>query len=76
MSSRHLALSALSIAFLESSDFSGKTVILFATSGGSDFGKTAEELKGSCSPQTIIKEGKVFSANATEADIEAWIKSM
>ena len=30
--------------FLESADFSGKRIILFATSGGSGFGKTAEEL--------------------------------
>lgn len=62
--------------FLESYDFSGKTVILFSTSGGSDFGETVENLKGSCSPKTIIKEGKVFRGNPTEADIEAWVKSM
>ena len=34
--------------FLESSDFSGKTVIPFATSGGSDLGKTASILQKSC----------------------------
>ncbi|MDR2010894.1 MAG: NAD(P)H-dependent oxidoreductase [Bacteroidales bacterium] len=62
--------------FLESYDFSEKTVILFATSGGSGFGKTVEDLKGSCSPKTIIKEGKVFSGHPTETDIEAWVKSM
>ena len=62
--------------FLESYDFSGKTVILFATSGGSGFGKTVENLKGSCSPETIIKEGKVFSGRSTEADIESWVKSL
>lgn len=33
--------------FLESYDFSGKKIILFATSGGSGFGQTAEELKKS-----------------------------
>lgn len=62
--------------FLESYDFSGKTVILFATSGGSGFGKTLENLKGSCSSNTTIKEGKVFIGNPTEADIETWVKSM
>ncbi|MDL2227702.1 NAD(P)H-dependent oxidoreductase [Odoribacter sp. OttesenSCG-928-L07] len=62
--------------FLESYDFSGKTVILFATSGGSSFGKTVENLKGSCSPKTIIKESKVFFGPSTEKEIEAWVKSM
>lgn len=61
--------------FLESYDFAGKTIILFATSGSSGFGKTVENLKGSCSPKAIIKEGKVFSGRATEADIETWAKS-
>ena len=31
--------------FLESYDFSGKTIVLFATSGGRGFGNTVEELK-------------------------------
>ncbi len=34
-------------SFLESYDFSGKRIILFATSGGSGFGKAAAGLKGS-----------------------------
>ena len=42
--------------FLESYDFSGKTIVLFATSGGSGFGNTVAELKGSVSDTTIIKE--------------------
>ncbi|MDR0970367.1 MAG: NAD(P)H-dependent oxidoreductase [Lentimicrobiaceae bacterium] len=71
----HLAPTIIN-TFLESYDFSGKTIILFATSGSSGFGKTVENLKGSCSPKTIIKEGKVFSARSTEADIETWAKSM
>ena len=33
--------------FLESDDFSGKKIKLFATSGGSGFGKTAKELQAS-----------------------------
>ena len=35
--------------FLESYDFSGKKIILFATSGGSKFGNTVAELKPSVS---------------------------
>ena len=41
--------------FLESYDFSGKTIVLFATSGGSGFGNTVAELKGSFSYTTVIK---------------------
>lgn len=44
--------------FLESYDFSGKRIILFATSGSSGFGKTADNLKSSAAASEII-EGKV-----------------
>ena len=44
--------------FLESYDFSGKKIILFATSGGSGFGKTLVNLKSSAVGAEII-EGKV-----------------
>ncbi|SHM71926.1 flavodoxin [Ruminococcus flavefaciens] len=53
--------------FLESYDFSGKRIILFATSGGSGFGKTVENLKVSA-PDSQITEGKV---NPSAKDIEA-----
>jgi flavodoxin len=60
--------------FMESYDFSEKTVILFATSGGSGFGKTVENLKGSCSSTTTIEEGKVFRGHASESEITALIE--
>ncbi len=44
--------------FLESCDLSGKKIILFATSGGSGFGKAAEHLRPSA-PGAEILEGKV-----------------
>jgi len=44
--------------FFESYDFSGKKIVLFATSGGSGFGKTVENLKSSAKGAEII-EGKV-----------------
>ena len=47
--------------FLESYDFSGKTIILFATSGGSGFGRTVDNLKNSVSDSTVIKEGKILN---------------
>lgn len=45
-------------SFLESYDFSGKKVILFATSGGSGFGKAVSNLQPSA-PDAQIIEGKV-----------------
>lgn len=62
--------------FLESYDFSGKTIILFATSGGSDFGKTVEELKCSVSDQTLLKEGILLNGNLSTSSLQTWIKSI
>ena len=42
--------------FLEQYDFSGKKIVLFATSGGSGFGKTASALKNSVSASAQIVE--------------------
>lgn len=61
--------------FLESYDFSEKTVILFATSGGSGFGKTLEELKCSVSYTTTIKEGKLFKGKISKDEIISWAKT-
>ncbi len=62
--------------FLESYDFSGKTIILFATSGGSGFGKTAEKLTDSVSTDTKIIEGKLFNGSLSNQDIKEWIDSI
>ena len=58
--------------FLEAYDFSGKKIVLFATSGGSDFGNTAAELQPSA-PNAEIVETKVLSGIITEAKIKALI---
>ena len=55
--------------FLESYDMSGKTIILFATSGGSGFGKTVETLKCSC-PNSNIMEGKIVKVSSMMEDIQ------
>ena len=62
--------------FLEAHDFSGKKIVLFATSGGSRFGKTAEELKISVDSTTQIVEGKVFKPSVSVADLEKWVKTV
>ena len=62
--------------FLESYDFSGKTIVLFATSGGSGFGNTVAELKGSVSDTTIIKEGKVFNSGVSKDKLVSWVNDL
>ena len=60
--------------FLESYDFAGKKLVLFATSGGSGFGNTVKELKPSA-PEAEIVEGKLLN-RATDKDIDALIKML
>lgn len=61
--------------FLESYDLSGKTIVPFATSGGSGMGKTNEKLKPSCANSTLL-EGKVFNARVTKAELADWEEKM
>lgn len=62
--------------FLESHDFSGKTIIIFATSGGSGFGNTVSELKTSVSENTVIKEGKILNGNPTVSELKQWLETL
>lgn len=62
--------------FLESYDFSGKTIILFATSGGSGFGDTLNQLKPSCAESTLWLQGKVFRGRADKDTLADWIKTL
>jgi putative NADPH-quinone reductase len=62
--------------FLEAYDFSGKTIILFATSGGSGMGNSAKELRASVSHSAVIKDGKRFSANASVDELKDWVRSL
>lgn len=61
--------------FLESYDFSEKTVIPFATSGGSGLGKTAENFKKLLGANVTVKDGKMLT-RASETDLKDWIKSL
>ena len=62
-------------AFLESYDFAGKTVIPFATSGGSGMGKTKSVLKPSCGGAKLL-EGKVFRRGTSKSDLAAWAERL
>ncbi len=57
--------------FLESYDFSGKTIVLFATSGGSGLGHTAEDL-APCCPRAVIREGKLLNENLSVQALQSW----
>lgn len=62
--------------FLESYDFSGKTVILFATSGGSGFGQAAAGLRVSVPASCVIREGKILNGRQTAQGLKAWVESL
>lgn len=57
--------------FLERYNFSGKKIVLFATSGGSGFGKTVSNLQPSA-PNAKIIEGKVLNGRHDKASLAAW----
>ena len=60
--------------FLEAHDMAGKTVVPFATSGGSGMGRTNEFLAPSV-PNSRLLEGRVLN-RAKDADIEAFIREL
>ena len=62
--------------FLEKYDFSGKKIILFATSGGSKLGKTIEELKISVSEDVEIIEGKLLNGKQSISSIKEWTDNL
>lgn len=60
--------------FLESCDFSGKTIVPFATSGGSGMGRTVEELKRIC-PATRFLSGQVLNG-ISDKGLADWVAFM
>ena len=61
--------------FLESYDFSGKTIVLFATSGGSGLGRTAEDLRPSAKG-AVLRDGKLLNGRETAETLRSWIDGM
>lgn len=61
--------------FLESCDLTGKTVVPFATSGGSGMGKTNERLAPSCKGAKLLN-GKVFKRSVSREELAAWAESL
>ncbi|HCA04521.1 MAG TPA: flavodoxin [Ruminococcaceae bacterium] len=58
-------------SFLEAYDFSGKKIVLFATSGGSGFGKAVAGLQPSA-PNATIVEGEILNGRQSEAKLKAF----
>ena len=62
--------------FIEESDLAGKTVVPFATSGGSSIGGSVEELQARCTPQAKWTQGRLFSPSVGAGEIGAWLDSL
>lgn len=58
-------------SFLEQYDLSGKTIVPFATSGGSGMGETNKHLAPSCKG-AVLKDGKRFATYISEEGLKAW----
>lgn len=61
--------------FLEAYDFTGKTIVLFATSGGSGLGKSAAGLRSSA-PGAKIVDGRMLNGHLKEAELKAWAEGL
>ena len=62
-------------SFLDAYDFSGKTIVPFFTSGGSNLGEGQRRIEALAKGAKILS-GKRFSAHASERELKAWIDSL
>jgi flavodoxin len=62
--------------FIESYDFSGKTIIPFCTSGSSPIGSSATNLQRHSSTNTTWLSGIRFSANTSRSSIVTWLNRL
>ncbi len=62
--------------FLESYDFSKKTIIPFCTSHSSEMGTSAADLHTLCSDTANWLSGKRFSKNTTKQEVSQWMNSI
>lgn len=62
--------------FLESYDFAGKTIVPFATSGGSGMGKTDEVLQALCPDTVSWKPGKLLKSSQSAESMKSWVESL
>ena len=58
--------------FIESYDFTGKTIIPFATSGGSGLGDSYKNLQA-LAPGAKVIDGEKFPRSVSEETLKAWV---
>ena len=61
--------------FLESADFAGKTIVPFATSGGSGLGKAPERM-ASLPPGATVLPGKLLNGSPSETALRTWVENL
>ena len=57
--------------FLEAHDFPGKTIVPFATSGGSGLGKAPQRM-ASLAPGATVTEGRLLNGRLDAGELRAW----
>ena len=62
-------------SFLEAYDFTGKTVVPFFTSGGSQLGEGQARIQALAKGAKVLP-GRRFSARTSEGELKAWIDSL
>ncbi len=62
--------------FVESYDFSGKTVIPFCTSGGSGISTASSDLQKLCNGNPTWKKGRRFEGDASQSTVSKWVDSL
>lgn len=62
--------------FLESYDWSGKTLVTFCTSGSSDLGSSVENLKQSASGDPKWLESRRFAIGTEKAEVTDWLQQI
>ena len=62
--------------FLTDYNFSGKKIIPFCTSGGSDIGSTSERIASLAGDGAEVDTGKRLGGEVSESDLEVWTKGL
>lgn len=61
--------------FLEAHDFSGKTIVPFATSGSSGLGKAPQRM-AELAPGATVLEGRMLNGNPGADELRAWTENI
>ena len=62
--------------FLTGYDFSGKKIVPFCTSGGSDLGRTAERIRSLVGENAYVDTGRRLGGEISEADLKIWTEGL